>query len=257
MKILYMAVVGGLLATTPLVAQVSLGIGGAQRIVLPPAGGATLVGFHFSSPDGSSLEDVFGMDALTAADDPANADGVYLWDDGPQAFVKYFQKIDGFFYKASDPEGSQATMSLEAGDALFLRSPASSTETNSFYISGNVCVAEDATTTFSNRIVFANPYPVDLNLNSTGVDWSAATAGELPTLADRVHIWNPDKAGGPGFNHYFLKTVGGSNLWHSCVSPFPVEDPVLPAGGGAIYTAVPSFSHQIVRPFDLEEGSNP
>jgi hypothetical protein len=251
MKVLVTAIIWSLLAAVQLNAQVSLGIYGARKIMLHPSGEACLAGFNFTSRQPRALEDVFGAGTLASAPDPSDADGVYLWSDVQQDFVKYFRKSDGNFYKASDPNGSPAPVTLQSGDALFLRSSPTSTTTNSFYITGNVSMADQAATVYAETIVFANPYPSHLNLNSPDVDWSAATAGELPTLADQVHIWNPQKAGGPGFDNYFLKSVAGSNVWHSGVSPFTAADPVVPSGGGAVYTAINSFTNQIVRPFEI------
>jgi hypothetical protein len=245
------AAVWGLLAMMPSKAQVSLGICGAREITLPPAGEATLIGFNFATQQPLALEEVFGTGSLVSASDPADADGVYLWNDGGQAFVQYFRKGDGNFYKASDPNGSPVAVTVESGDALFLRSPAISTATNRFYIAGPVSLVDITEMVYGDTIVFANPYPADLNLNRSDIDWSAATAGALPTLADQVHIWSPEKIGGPGFENYYLKSVGGSNEWYSGVSPFMPADPIIPAGGGAVYTAIHTFTNQVVRPFDI------
>jgi len=223
----------------------TIGVFGVSRISIPPAGGVNLVGFSFSSSSSLFLEDVFGTNQLTQTTLlPTFADLVYIWNGS--TYDIYFQKTNGQFYDGANPFGAPKTTQISSGTAVFLQSPSSATLTNYIYFSGDVLVTDFEGQSYSNLTTIANPYPTDLDLNGTNVDWSAATSGFLPTQADNVFIWNPDKAGGPGYDVYFLK----SDLkWYEATLPFPLGNPVIPSGGGAFYQAKNSFTNAINRPF--------
>lgn len=242
-------------ALVGLVSAASIGsscmVYGFGTVDILPQGEVKLVGFNFETASGVTLEELFADSSLVQNDDPAQADAIFLWNPETEVYDQFFQKTDGRFYDAADPTGTVASVSIATGEAFFFRSPAASTTTNQLYLSGTVSLENEASDIYSNRTVIANLYPTDLNLNSTNCDWSAATPGNLPTLADQVHVWNPEKAGGPGYENYFLKDVGGTNVWHSGVSPFPAADPIIPIGCGAIYEARGTFTNSIVRPFAL------
>lgn len=229
----------------------SLGIYGFVKVYIPPAGGVNLIGFNFISDEPQYLSDVFPDNSLRKDSVSAEADAIYLWDEGAQAYNSFFQKPDGLFYSVEDPDGSAVQMEVKQGAAMFLRSPATAQTTNTICFSGTVSLADTKSVPYTQTVVFANPYPYNANLNSALFDWFGATEGELPTLADQVHIWDPNKAGGPGYRNFFLKNVGGTNLWHDGTSPFAQADPILPVGGGAVYSAIGSFTNVIVRPFDI------
>lgn len=222
----------------------TMGIVGVTRVSIPPAGGFNLVGFSFSSSTPLYLEDVFGTSQLTQGILPTLADRVYLWN-GAQYEI-YFQKADGLFYDGKNPFSDPKTTEVLPGTALFLQSPQSATETNFIFFSGDVLVTDSEFQSYSNLVMIANPYPTDLDLNSTNLDWSAASSGTLPTLADRIYIWNPQKSPTPGYDIYFLKPDG---IWYEALMPFPLGDAVIPAGGGAFYQARQAFTNEVVRPF--------
>lgn len=222
---------------------VSLGVTGIQRFEIPPAGGVNFIGFNFTSTEPLYLEDVFGTNQLTQSFLPTMADRVYLWNGS--TYDIFFQKTDGLFYNGANIS-EQKTAEVKPGTALFIQSPSASTDTNTIWISGSVSMTPFESQVYEGLVAIANPYPTAMELNSTNFDWSAATSGILPTLADNVYIWNPNKETGPGYDVYFLKPDG---KWYEGKSPFPLGNPVIPVGGGAFYQAKNSFTNDVVRPF--------
>jgi hypothetical protein len=235
----------GMVSIASAQSSVTLGTFGFQQVDIPPAGGVNLVGFSFSSSSPLYLADVFGADQLTQSTLlPTLADLIYIWNGA--SYDIYFQKTDGLFYDGSDPFGAPTTTEIQTGTAIFLQSPSGAVQTNTITLSGTVLMTDSESQVYDGLITIANPYPSEMDLNSTNFNWSAATSGFLPTLADNVFIWNPNKTGGAGYDVYFLKSDG---KWYEGVSPFPLGNAVIPAGGGAFYQARNSFTNELVRPF--------
>ena len=232
---------------------VTLGTFGFQKVNIPPARGVNLIGFSFSSSEPIYLEDVFGTDQLTqTALLPTQADNIYIWNPNKvptPGYDIFFQKTNGSFYDGGNPFGDPVTAEIYPGTALFLQSPASAVSTNVITLSGSVLMTDFESQSYDGLVTIANPYPVEMDLNSTDFDWSDATSGFLPTLADNVYIWNPEKVPNPGYDTYFLKSTDGK--WHEAGSPFPLGQAIIPAGGGAFYQAKNSFSNDVVRPFPI------
>lgn len=228
-----------------------LGTYGFVQIELPASGGVNLVGFNFGTgSNGQALEEIFHSGALEQGSSPELADKVYVWDDVSQAYVAYFQQPDGQFYVVSDPSGPAVSVTIQNGDALFLKSADDASSAKQLVLLGSVSMSASTTVSYADTVVFANPYPTTANLNHGDFDWSAATSGPLPPQADQIHIWNPAKVGGAGYQSYFLKSVNGVKLWHSSKAPYALTDPILPVGGGAYYSARASFTNSIIRPFE-------
>ena len=226
---------------------VTLGTFGFQKVDIPPAGGVNLVGFNFTSDQTLYLEDVFGTNQLTQGFLPSLADNIYVWNGS--SYDTYFQKSDGNFYDVANPS-TQATTEIVSGMAMFLQSPSGASATNAITLSGSVLMTDSEQQINNNGLLtFSNPYPTPLDLNGTNVDWSEATQGFLPTLADNVYIWNPEKTGGPGYESFFIKTDG---KWYESDSPSTLGNAVLPAGGGAFYDAKNTFTNEIIRPFPAD-----
>ena len=80
-----------------------------------------------------------------------------------------------------------------------------------------------------------------MDLNSTNVDWSVATANDRSRNADKVYIWNSLNS---EYDSFYLDE---SRVWQPLVSAVP--DPIVPFGGGAFYEAKNSFSNDIFRTF--------
>ena len=225
---------------------VTLGTFGFQKVDIPPAGGANLVGFNFTSDEPVYLEDVFGTNQLKQGFLPTLADNVYIWNGN--SYDTYFQKADGKFYNANSPS-TPATTEVVSGMAMFLQSPSGASATNTITLSGAVLMTDSETNEIDGLITFSNPYPTPLDLNGTNVDWSGATTGFLPTLADKVYIWNPEKTGGAGYDSFFIKSDG---KWYEADSPSTLGQAIIPPGGGAFYDAKNTFTNEIIRPFSAD-----
>ena len=224
---------------------VTLGTFGFQKVNIPPAGGVNLVGFSFTSSDPLYLEDVFGADQLTQGFLPSLADKVYVWNGA--SYNTYFQKSNGTFYSLSSP-GTPATEEVVSGMAMFLQSPSGASATNTITLSGSVLMTDSEIQINDGLVAISNPYPTPLDLNGTNCDWSAATKGFLPSLADTVYIWNPEKSGGAGYDSFFIKA---NEKWYELSSPSTLGQAIIPAGGGAFYDANNLFTNEIVRPFSV------
>ncbi len=225
---------------------VTLGTFGFQKVDIPPAGGVNLVGFNFTSDTPVYLEDVFGTNQLTQSNLPTLADKVYIWNG--TSYDIYFQKADGSFYDVNSPS-TPATTEIVSGMAMFLQSRSSASATNTITLSGAVLMTDSETNAIDGLITFSNPYPTPLDLNGTNVDWSGATKSSLPTLADKTYIWNPQKAGGAGYDSFFIKSDG---KWYEVDSPSTLGQAVMPSGGGAFYSAKNAFTNEIIRPFSAD-----
>lgn len=224
--------------------SVTSGIFGFTKVDIPPAGGVNLVGFNFGFSQPLYLEDVFGTTQLVQGNLPTLADKVYIWNGA--SYNIYFQKSDGLFYDYSIPFGSPITEEVTSGTAIFIQSSSGTSVTNTITLSGSVLMTDSEEQVNGGLLTFANPYPTALDLNGTNCDWSDATKGFLPTLADVVYIWNPEKAGGSGYDSFFIKTDG---KWYEYSSPSTLGNAIVPSGGGAFYSAKNVFTNEIVRPF--------
>ncbi len=243
------AITAGLLCIISIASAQSVisGTFGFQKVDIPPAGDVNLVGFSFSSDQPIYLEDVFGTNQLTQGVVPSLADTLYIWNGSSYDF--YFQKADGLFYDGSNPFGASVTSEIAPGTALFLQSPSSAAMTNTITLSGSVLMADFELLSYDGLLTIANPYPTKMDLNSLDFDWSEATPGVVPSLADIVYIWNPDKTGGAGYESFFIKSDG---KWHEITSPFALGNAVIPLGGGAFYQAKNTFTNEVVRPFSVD-----
>lgn len=227
--------------------SVHSGIFGFQKVSIPPDGGVKLVSFSFISDQSSYLEDVFGTNQLRNGIVPSLADALYIWNGTSYDF--YFQKADGLFYDGSNPFGASVTAEIPPGTAFFLQSPSNASTTNVITLYGSVLMTDYELLAYDGLITVANPYPTEMDLNSTDFDWSGATSGVVPSLADIVYIWNPDKAGGAGYESFFIRSDG---KWHEITAPFALGNAVVPVGGGAFYHAKNAFTNEIIRPFVID-----
>ncbi len=218
--------------------SVTSGIFGFTKVDIPPAGDVNLVGFSFSSDQPIYLEDVFGTNQLVQSTRSRNADKIYIWNGS--AYENYFQKPDGLFYDVLS--GNTVSVEIASGTAAFLQSPSGSMETNTITLSGTVLMTESEQQDYQVQfITFANPYPTRLDLNSTNVNWEAATANSRSRNADKIYIWNSLNS---QYDSFYLDA---SFVWQPLISAIP--DPIIPSGGGAFYEAKGNFTNEIFRTF--------
>jgi hypothetical protein len=226
---------------------------GYVEVTVPGNGGVCLIGLNLKRVNGDGpllASEVFGTDQLEQGDEPGLADSVYVWnpdtgDSGGYATV--FQRLDGAFYDA-------ATMTpldpvIPTGAAVFVRTKAGTTDRLISLIGEVVYDTPQSMTIPAGLSVLANPYAAPLDLNSSaGTGWSGATAATLPTLADNVWIWNPDKQAGGGYDVFFLHS--STRKWHRIDAPSVVAtDAVLAIGRGAFYSARQPYANSLTRPY--------
>ncbi len=226
---------------------------GYARVTVPGDGGVRLIGVNFGRSSGAGplrTSDVFGAGQLEKGDEPALADTVYIWDPGKGdggGYDTVFQRQDGAFYAADtmaafDPE-------IPAGTAVFVRTREGTTDRQILLMGEVVHEALQNVSVPAGLSAFASPYAAALDLNQVaGAEWSGATAGVLPSLADNVWIWNPDKQVGGGYDVFFLHS--NTRKWHRIDAPGVVADAaVLAIGRGAFYSARQPYVNELTRPY--------
>jgi hypothetical protein len=232
----------------------STNVVGYARVTVPGDGGVVLLGLNFKRVGGEAAlkaSEVFGVGQLERGDEPLLADTVFVWDPsqggGLGGYDAVFQRIDGVFREVEtlaplDPE-------IPTGGALFVSTREGSADRQIVVVGEVVYEAQRSVAFPAGLSMLASPYAAPLDLNGgAGPDWSGATAGALPTLADNVFIWNPGKGARGGFDVYYLDRA--THRWHSIEAPGVVAGgAVIAVGGGAIYSARSPFVSLLARPY--------
>ena len=179
----------------------SANVVGYIQVVDPASNRYVLVSAPFETGTGtvSTLSDIFGTNQLRQSSILTRCDQVIMWDTIHQQYMNYAQKTDGFFYAATNfgSTASSVNPTVTRGQALWIRSPSSTyAPTNRIiYISGDV--PNDGS--FTNAIVgnsgsplnfIANPYPVEMDLNSLINTNDGAIGNAIATRADKVKLWD-------------------------------------------------------------------
>ncbi|MFO7869979.1 MAG: hypothetical protein R6V03_00920, partial [Kiritimatiellia bacterium] len=227
----------------------SVNIVGYTRLNLGPSNSLLLVGFNFEDVATAGpvmLKDLLGTNQLRQATLPTLADVVHYWDAEAVEYVTVYQKSDGNFYLTDDMT-TVTNFPIETGDAFWLQSPSGASDTNQIVISGAVdCGASSLRDIPTGLSQFTHPYATPLDINSTNVDWIAegATAGNLPTLADVIHIWD-----GTQYDTYFLKS---DDKWYDSSTFNLASNAIIGVGCGAWYEAKSLYTNEFVRPFSID-----
>jgi hypothetical protein len=226
---------------------------GYVRVTVPGNGGVCLIGINLKRVNGDGpllASEVFGTDQLEKGDEPGLADTVYVWNPGSAdsgGYTIVFQRPDGAFYDATTMTAFDPL--IPTGAAVFVRTRAGSADRRIFLTGEVVYDTPRRMAIPAGLSVLANPYAAPLDLNSpAGAEWSGATAAVLPTLADNVWIWNPNKQAGGGYDVFFLH--GSTGKWHRIDAPSVIAtDAVLAVGRGAFYSARQPYVNPLTRPY--------
>jgi hypothetical protein len=226
---------------------------GYVRVTVPGNGGVALIGLNLKRANGTAplkVSEIFGTGQLEKGDTPALADTVHVWDPDRGAgggFITVFQRLDGAVYDAETLAALDPA--IPAGTALFVRTKAGTADRQLFLAGEVVCEEVQQVAIPAGLSMFANPYVATLDLNhDVGGEWPGATAGVVPTLADNVWIWNPNKQVGGGYDVFFLHS--GTGKWHRIDAPGVVaSNAVLAVGRGAFYNAREPLVNQLTRPY--------
>jgi hypothetical protein len=233
----------------------SVNVVGYVKVSIPPAGKLVFVGLNFESMgtggDGSmTATELFGTNQLATHTVRTRADRVHKWVPsmgGNGGYLSIYQKpADRKFYLA-DGSNVQTNPVFRSGDAFWIQSPSLAIATNTITLMGNVPL--DTSTAIGHPqglMMFCNPYPTDLNINGTNINWIAngATAHNVRTRADRIFIWKQGDYGS-----YWLKPDG---KWWNIDTGLLEPVVTVRVGQGAWYSAKGTFTNRWTRPFSLE-----
>jgi hypothetical protein len=177
----------------------SANVVGYIQVVDPASNRFVLISAPFNSGTGtvSTLLDVFGTNQLRQSNLSGRCDQVIMWDIAQQKYVSYAQKTNGLFYPILQFTGSSTNPTVTRGQALWILSPSATYAPTSrvIYLSGNV--PNDGA--YTNSIVgnsgnplnfIANPYPVEIDINSLINTNDGAKGNTLAGRADKIILWD-------------------------------------------------------------------
>lgn len=226
---------------------------GYVKVQVPPGGQFTIVGVNFEAIGGGGipLNEFISTNSLNGNVFFTKADNVFLYDTAKAAYNQFYYH-DGTFKNATQiggmPAGTATNPIVHNGDAFWLKSAGSSTETNEVFLMGEVMLdSESEQTMLSSFQLFANPYPTSFDINNDDYDWIAAGAKDnaFYTKADNIFIWN----GAQGeYDQYFLDVDG---KWHD-LGDNVAANAIIPVGHGAWYKARGTFTNLYTRPYSLD-----
>jgi hypothetical protein len=178
---------------------VSANVLGYIKVLNPASNKYSLVAAPLNCGTGtvSTLIDIFGTNQLRQSSVVGRGDFIILWNPVIQQYVRYGQKTNGLFYLSTAFTGSPTNPAVTRGQAMWILSPpaAYSPTNKTVLIMGNV--PNDGA--YTNYIVgnsgkplsfIANPYPVEMDLNSLINTNDGAIANAVVGRGDQVRIWN-------------------------------------------------------------------
>ncbi len=181
----------------------SANVVGYIQVVDPASNRYVLISAPFNSGTGtvSTLADIFGTNQLRRAAFAVQCDQVIMWDTIQQKYVRYAQKTNGNFYYTTNFGSSAQSVNptVTRGQALWLLAPSATYAPTSrvIYISGNV--PDDSS--YTNSVVgnsgkplnfMANPYPVEMDINSLINTNDGANGSSFAASADKIKLWNDE-----------------------------------------------------------------
>lgn len=179
----------------------SANVVGYIQVVDPASNRYVLISAPFNSGTGtvSTLLDIFGTNQLRKSDNATRCDKVIAWDTVQQKYIQYVQQNNGTFHYFTNFLGAAVNPAVTRGQALWLLSPSATyAPTNQIvYISGDVpndgaytnSIAGGTGKPFS---FIANPYPVEMDINSLINTNDGAIGSGNNTKADKIMLWDND-----------------------------------------------------------------
>ncbi|MFA6172464.1 MAG: hypothetical protein WC701_02165 [Kiritimatiellales bacterium] len=236
----------------------SANVVGYIQVVDPASNRLVLISAPFNSGTGtvSTLLDIFGTNQLRQSFLPTRCDQVITWDVVQQRYVRYVQKTNSLFYFSTNFTGSAVNPTITRGQALWLQAPAAAYAPTSrvIYISGDVPNDSSYTNSIAgnagNPLSFiANPYPVEVNINSLINTNDGAKGSFLPTRADKIMIWD---SSAQQYVRLALKTP--ANKWYYSTNFSAVVEPVIiiQPGQGFWYQTTNAFNWVEAKTYTLE-----
>ncbi|HNX52215.1 MAG TPA: hypothetical protein PKI68_00565 [Pontiellaceae bacterium] len=264
MKKMVAILIAGIAVTASAVTNTvsSANVVGYIQVVDPVSNKYVLISAPFNSGTGtvSTLLDIFGTNQLRQSQLATRCDLIIMWDEVSQQYVRYGQKTNGLFYLNTAFTGSPTNPIVKRGQAMWLQAaPGTYAPTNKIiYISGDV-PNDDS---YTNHIVgnsgspltfIANPYPVEMDLNSLINTNDGAIASALATRADQVRIWDDATQ---QYVYYALKASANTNVnnkWLINTSFAATNPPVvkIKPGQGFWYQTTNAFTWVETKPYNL------
>jgi hypothetical protein len=179
----------------------SANVVGYIQVVDPASNRYVLISAPLNSGTGtvSTLQDIFGTNQLRQSAALTRCDQVIAWDVAQQKYVSFAQKTNGLFYSTTNfgPSAQSVNPTVTRSQALWILAPAPAyAGTNKIiYISGDV--PKDGA--YTNSIVgnsgnpynfIANPYPVEMDVNSLISTNDGAKGNAALSRADKLVLWN-------------------------------------------------------------------
>lgn len=223
----------GLAATSHAQSFPSVNSVGFVPVTIPAAGGFVQLGCNVQALKGLGaigVVELFGSNQLVRANSPAGATTIHLWSYASQDYVTIYQRLDGRYRLTT---GAYTNYPIQTGDAMWLKSPSTSTVAQTVYLVGEVLGMQSAQRTVPTGITMvANPFPYAWYLNGTNMTWvvDGAKRGAVGT-ADKIYIWN---SAIDDYDQYYLRTANSN--WCSTANN-AVMTTAVPAGGGFWYLA--------------------
>lgn len=236
----------------------SANVVGYIKVTDPASNRLVLVSSPFETGTNTtaSLVDIFGTNQLRQSFLAVRCDQIFTWDVVQQQYVQYAQKTNGLFYYATNFTGAAVNPTITRGQALWIRSPAASyAPTNiDIYISGDV--PNDGS--YTNPVVgnsgnpmnfLANPYPVEMDINSLINTNDGAIGSFLATKADKIFLWDDASQ---QYISLALKTP--TNKWFYATNFTATTAPniTLQPGQGFWYRTTNSFNWVESQPYNLQ-----
>ena len=231
----------GLSAAAALAADdvTSVNVVGFSKVTLPPGSqtGIVMIAMQFDAFD-PTLMGVFGTNQLRPATKVGNADQVWLWNVQRQEYDKYALKTDLQYRAATNWSGPATNPPLVSGQGMFIKAGASTTQTNTLTLMGQVVAYGSIETDIkAGWQLISYPFTCDVGLGAMSfTNVGAGTAASKVGNADNIRIWN-----GTSWDSYGLKS--SDRQWHNTTNwSGPAVNPNVLLSQGFWYIAKSDFT---------------
>jgi hypothetical protein len=179
----------------------SANVVGYIQVVDPASNKLVLVSAPLHSGTGtvSTLLDIFGTNQLRQGSIVSRCDRVTAWDVALQQYVSFAQKTNGLFYSTTNFGSAAPSVNptVTRSQALWILAPAPAYAGTNKIINISGDVPDDGAYTNSivgnsgNPLNFtANPYPVEMDINSLISTNDGARGNSISTRADKLILWD-------------------------------------------------------------------
>ena len=193
---------------------------------------------------------MFGTDQLQQAENPFNADRVWLWDTAQSRYQVWAQYTDGKFYKASSiaewNQSIEGDPEIPAGLAMWVI--AGGSVAKELTMMGEVVsVSTQQMELVTGPQLVAYPFSTSVAIQDMALPASGATGNVNPFNADRIIVWT-----GTSYQTYAL--YDGDGKWYKANSIAEwnqsiLADTSIEVGDGFWYIAQSGFTWSEANPY--------